>query len=151
MQKNYPSYCNHNCHGFVSIFGFEIFKSVAQKPIGDFRNSFNNLGISFWLFSEPNAPIKHKDIEYDEVAMGPIKAIPNGWISWDQIDVKGPKTIQEIIDEFKEKLGVSLDFISIQKVRIHGATKVDGLKMTPEEAYKANSESILNLVTNDKL
>lgn len=37
-----------------------------------------NLALPFWIFTQPNEPIKEKDKENDEVLMGPVKAIPSG-------------------------------------------------------------------------
>lgn len=42
------------------------------------KNSFMNLALPVWLFSEPQPPIKAKDKDYDPILMGPVKAIPPG-------------------------------------------------------------------------
>jgi ubiquitin-activating enzyme E1 len=44
-----------------------------------------------------------KDKEYDPILMGKIKAIPYGFTSWDSIVVRGPKTLQQFIDFFKQE------------------------------------------------
>ena len=42
------------------------------------KNSFMNLALPLWLFSEPMPPLLNKDKDYDTIVLGPIKAIPNG-------------------------------------------------------------------------
>ena len=42
------------------------------------KNSFMNLALPLWLFSEPMPPLLNKDKDYDPIVLGPIKAIPNG-------------------------------------------------------------------------
>jgi ubiquitin-activating enzyme E1 len=44
-----------------------------------------NTAIPLWLFSEPLSPTKMVDKDYDPIMMGPVKAIPAGWTSWDSI------------------------------------------------------------------
>ena len=44
--------------------------------------------------------------------MGPIKAIPSGWTSWDSIVIKGPLTLGNFIGFFKNTYGVELTIIS---------------------------------------
>jgi len=40
------------------------------------KNSFMNLALPVWLFSDPLPPIKAIDKDYDPILMGPVKAIP---------------------------------------------------------------------------
>jgi hypothetical protein len=42
------------------------------------KNSFMNLALPLWLFSEPLPPNIMKDKDYDPIVLGPIKAIPSG-------------------------------------------------------------------------
>lgn len=42
------------------------------------KNSFMNLALPLWLFSEPLPPNIMKDKDYDPIVLGPIKAIPKG-------------------------------------------------------------------------
>lgn len=52
-----------------------------------------NLALPLWLFSEPLPPIQAQDKDYDEVLMGPVKAIPPKFTTWDKIQVNGPMTL----------------------------------------------------------
>ncbi len=60
----------------VGAVGLELIKYVLGKPIEKFKNSFMNLALPLWLFSEPLPPIPQKDKEYDPILLGPVKAIP---------------------------------------------------------------------------
>ena len=44
------------------------------------KNSFMNLALPLWLFTEPSPPFKNIDKDSDPVLLGPIKAIPPGFI-----------------------------------------------------------------------
>jgi ubiquitin-activating enzyme E1 len=48
------------------------------SPLSKIKNSFMNLALPLWLFSEPLAPIKAVDKDYDPIVLGPIKAVPPG-------------------------------------------------------------------------
>ncbi len=70
-----------------------------------------NLALPLWLFSEPLAPIKAIDKDYDPIVLGPIKAVPPGmkikleikyfiffnyilgFTTWDRIECNGPMNI----------------------------------------------------------
>jgi len=133
----------------VGAVGFEIFKYVAGKKVEAFRNAFCNLAIPLWLFSEPLPPIRMKDKDYDVIAMGPIKAIPNGFTSWDKIEIQGPQSLEQIFTHIKEKYAVNLSLVEMLGALIYstGMTPKERLQMTPEEAFKAvKGETIQNHV-----
>ena len=93
----------------VGAIGIELIKySLGRK---DYKNSFMNLALPLWVFSDPLPPIKNVDNPNDPVMMGPIKAIPPGsffffplweihfiflkeFTSWDKIKFQGPLTLQ---------------------------------------------------------
>eukprot|EP00331_Platyophrya_macrostoma_P026910 CAMPEP_0176448834 /NCGR_PEP_ID=MMETSP0127-20121128/26065_1 /TAXON_ID=938130 /ORGANISM="Platyophrya macrostoma, Strain WH" /LENGTH=1012 /DNA_ID=CAMNT_0017835951 /DNA_START=78 /DNA_END=3116 /DNA_ORIENTATION=+ len=126
----------------VGAVCFEILKFIVGKKPTDFRNSFANLAIPLWLFSEPLPPNKKKDKEYDEVLMGPIKAIPSGWTVWDREVIQGPKTLGEIFEHYKTKYGVNLSIVNLgNKCCLYNkfsSNKAmgDRLKLTPLECVK---------------
>jgi hypothetical protein len=67
----------------------------------NFRNAFINQAISLYLITEPFP----KKINKDKIHSGSIisKAIPNGWSSWDRIEIKGPMTIAQFRKFMLEK------------------------------------------------
>lgn len=62
---------------------------------------FCNLAVNAYNFSEPMPPMITKDKEYDVILMGPLKTVPKNFDTWTRITVKGPKTLQEVIDDVK--------------------------------------------------
>jgi ubiquitin-activating enzyme E1 len=60
----------------VGAVGMEIIKKVLNKKVEKMKNSFMNLALPLWLFSEPLPPIRAKDKDYDPILLGPVKAIP---------------------------------------------------------------------------
>ena len=78
----------------VGSTGCEIIKYVLNQDFDAFRNSFMNIALPIWLFSEPELPKQAKDKDYDPILLGPVKAIPSNWTCWDKIDVNGPMTIK---------------------------------------------------------
>ena len=104
-----------------------------------FRNCFMLLSNAFFFFSEPLEPVKMVDAEYSERTRGPMKAIPEGWNIWETIDIKGPKTCGELIDEFKNKYNVNVDMLAgngelFLNLIFESAKKKLGLKI--EDAYE---------------
>ena len=77
----------------VGAVGVEIIKKVLGMKESAFLNSYMNLALPLIVFSEPMAPIEHKDKAYDPVFLGPVKAVPPNFTNWDSISVKGPLTI----------------------------------------------------------
>jgi len=122
----------------VGTVGFEIFKFIANKKPETFRNAFCNLAVPIWVFSETLPPIKNKDVEYDEVLMGPVKAVPTGWTKWDKVDIQGPKTLEEIIAIVKERYAVNLTLLCVNDTvgLYQSNTSQEKLKLTPDQRFK---------------
>lgn len=62
----------------VGACGLELYKYVLGKDVAKFRNSFMNLALPLWVFSEPLPPIVYKDVELDPILFCPVVAIPPG-------------------------------------------------------------------------
>ena len=62
----------------VGAVGLELYKYVLGKDVSKFRNSFMNLALPLWVFSEPLPPIVNKDVEMDPILFCPVKAYPKG-------------------------------------------------------------------------
>ena len=72
------------------------------------RNSYVNLALPLFVFSEPMPPKYTEDCENDPIMMGPVKAIPGKFSCWDKEHLNGPLTIQQLVDHYKTKFNVEL-------------------------------------------
>jgi len=95
----------------VGVCGMELLKSVVKCKIDVKRNSFVNLALPLFLFSEPMPPKYVEDKEYDPIMMGPVKAIPGKFSTWDKDHMDGPVTIGKICEHYKEKYSVEICMI----------------------------------------
>ena len=77
------------------------------------RNSYVNLALPLFVFSEPMPPKYTEDCENDPIMMGPVKAIPGKFSCWDKEHVNGPLTIQQLVDHYKTKYNVELSQITM--------------------------------------
>ncbi|CAD5225283.1 unnamed protein product [Bursaphelenchus okinawaensis] len=88
--------------GLVAI---ELYKCVdadgrtAKTPVEQFKNGFLNLASPFYTFSEPGAAPKKK---YGN----------NEFTLWDRIEIKGPATLKEFIEEVENKTELTVSMIS---------------------------------------
>merc|ERR1719282_1130898 len=73
--------------GLVSA---ELLKLVTLKDrkVEEFKNAFVNLALPLWVMSEPLPPLKTNSKDHDPIVLGPVKAKPEPFTSWDRIDVK---------------------------------------------------------------
>ena len=94
--------------GIVSLQLFTLFQTHELKYL---RNCFFNLSNNCFLFSGPSEPIEMTDELFDNTLRGPRKAIPKGWNIWDKMEIKGSKTVGELIDYLKEKYNVEIDIL----------------------------------------
>merc|ERR1711972_146182 len=72
--------------GLVSA---ELLKLVTLKSrkVDDFKNAFANLALPLWVMSEPLPPAKTTSKDNDPVTMAPVRAKPDGFTSWDKVEV----------------------------------------------------------------
>ncbi|OMJ80020.1 hypothetical protein SteCoe_19844 [Stentor coeruleus] len=88
----------------------ELYKLHIHADIEKFRNIFVNLGVNIIVMSEPQPPMRTKSKDYDPIVMGPIKAYPEGFSTWEKLHVTGPCTLgefnQKILSEHKLKVNI---------------------------------------------
>lgn len=74
----------------------EIVKFVqGWTDIEKFKNSFINLALPYFMFSEPDDVKKNKSKEYDPIMCGPIKCIPEDYTVYDKVTInEGSLTFQ---------------------------------------------------------
>lgn len=120
----------------VGAVGMELYKVVQGfDKIEDYRNSFINLAIPLFVFTEPIEANKNKDVEMDPIMFGPIKAIPPNWTIWDTIEVRGSKTVQEFLDWLRETYNVETTLLSTGTLAIYNSY-LPGKKHAPRLARK---------------
>lgn len=124
----------------------EIYKFVQGKnKIEDFKNSFINLALPLFVFTEPDAPKKNSSKEYDPIMLGPVKAIPENWSIWDTLDKQGPMTVKQLQESFAESHNIDITLISAGKVCVYnqylpGQKHAPRLERTIEDIYREISE-----------
>ena len=69
--------------------GAELYKfAQGFKDLGKFKNSFVNLALPLFVFSEPDPIKKNKSKDYDPIMCGPVNAVPEGFTIYDKVTVK---------------------------------------------------------------
>ena len=94
--------------------------------------------------------VNRADVERNEFG-NPQKVIPEGWNPWDKIEVKGPKTIRELKNFFKEKYNITLESIFIGLTTVYDEYLKCGLEdidVKIEEAYQKAAHITLKETTN---
>jgi ubiquitin-activating enzyme E1 len=82
----------------------ELTKVIQKKPVTAYRNSFVNLAISLFAFSEPIAPAQ----QTTNLPSGPWK-----WSLWDRIDINiGDITLDEFLKYFQDKFKLTVNMLS---------------------------------------
>ena len=110
------------------------------------RNCFMNLAVCLFVMTEPAEVIKMKDKEYDEMLLGPVKAIPPQWTVWDKIEVKGSMTCEEFIKYVKEKYNVDVSVITCNNVTI-----IQTFMPSNKDRNKEKIEDLYNKFSKKKL
>lgn len=92
----------------------ELYKfAQGMTDLAKFKNSFVNLALPLFVFSEPD-PIKTtKSKDYDPIMCGPIKAIPEGFSIYDKVTIKkGSLTFGKLFEHLKEIMGINVSMIN---------------------------------------
>jgi len=101
----------------TGLVGIEAIKTVGfeNRKIEDYRNGFVNLSLPLWVFSEPMAPSKTVDKDYDAIACGPVRVWPtSGFTTWEKIEVRIPGgTLKQLIDHVEDLVKVNVAILSV--------------------------------------
>ena len=88
--KIIPAIATTTC-AITGLVCLEFYKIVAhagaaaEARLALARNSFMNLAVNVYSMAEPMPPKRTKDVEYDAVAMGPVRGYPKGFSRWDKL------------------------------------------------------------------
>jgi len=103
--KIIPAIATSTCM-ITGLVGLELYKLIQKnKTIEAFRNSYVNLAIPIFAFSEPLPPEKKENNEESRYE-------PAGYTAWDSIVINGDVTLQELIDHLEEKYKMTITSIA---------------------------------------
>ena len=103
--------------------GMELYKyAQGFTDIEKFKNSFINLALPLFLFSEPDEVKKITSKEYDPIMFGPVKAIPDPYTIYDKVVVQqGSLTFQQFFDSIKASHNVDCTMVACGKMALYNA------------------------------
>merc|ERR1719401_782043 len=107
--------------GLVSA---ELLKLATLKvrKVEHFKNAFVNLALPLWLLSEPLPPLQTKSKDHDPIIMGPVRAKPEGFTTWDRVDVNlGDATLKVFVDYLMKDIGVEVMIMSAGNACLYNA------------------------------
>lgn len=130
----------------TGVVSLQLYTLLQTDKMEFYRNCFLNLGINLIIMTEPEAVIHIEDKEYDEMLLGPVKAIPPKFTVWDKIVVDGSKTVGEFIKFIKEKYNVDVSVITcggVTIVQTFMPSNKNRMNQKIEDIYSQNCKSPL--------
>jgi len=120
--KIIPAIATTTC-AVTGLIGIEILKALRSPKVEAYRNTFLNLAINMFSMSEPMPPKKTESKENDPTTMGPLRAQPEGFTTWDRVEVDGSEamTVGELRDLLASEQKADVDMVS---VTVGGDTKM---------------------------
>ena len=128
----------------------ELYKfSQGFTNLEKFKNSFVNLALPLFVFSEPDPIKKTKSKDYDPIMAGPIKAIPEGFTIYDKVTIKqGSMTFGQLFAWLRENIGVEVSMVACGRIALYNAYLPGNkhkarLDMTIEKVHAEISQTAL--------
>ena len=98
----------------------EIMKIVQKvDKIELYKNSFINLAIPLFVFSEPAPPVKIVSKEMDNLMGGPVQAFPEGHTKWDRVEMKGPLKLGELMEKIQKMYNVEVSMVACGELPLY--------------------------------
>ncbi len=121
----------------------EIYKyAQGLTDIERFSNSFINLGLPLFVFSEPDPIKKITSKEFDPIMCGPVKAVPENYTIYDKVVVdRGSLTFQQLFDHVKDTLQLDVSMVACGKIALYngylpGNKHASRLSQKVEDVYR---------------
>jgi len=102
----------------AGIVALQLYTTFQTSEIKYFRECFFNLNSNYFYFAPPHEALKTLDKDPDAINSA-FKAVPEGWTSWDRIEVKGSKTCGEMCEYLKEKYRIIVDTLFIDDIMVY--------------------------------
>jgi small GTP-binding protein len=123
----------------AGITSLQLYTMLQTNEKEYFRECLIDLGSNNYCLMKPRPPNKKKDKKPTNENKYPKKIIPEGWNSWDRIEIRGSKTCGELLDYLKETYNIDVDMLyvgtDIPIYNINSSLKNNkGIKI--EEAYE---------------
>ena len=124
----------------------EIMK-IAQKvdKIELYKNSFINLAIPLFVFSEPASPVQVVSKEMDKLMGGPVQAIPEGHTKWDRLEMKGPLKLGDVMEKIQKMYNVDASMVACGELPLYMAG------MSPKARLQMKVEDVVEEIAKSKL
>jgi len=107
--------------GLVSAELMKLVNLKARK-VEEFKNAFVNLALPLWVMSEPLPPLKTNSKDHDPVIMGPVRAKPEGFTTWDKVEMNlGDATLKKFVDYLMDEVGVEVMIMSVGNACLYNA------------------------------
>ena len=126
--------------GAVSV---EIYKyAQGITDLEKFKNSFINLALPLFVFSEPDPIKKTVSKDFDPIMCGPVKAVPEGFTIYDKVTIdQGSMTFQQLFDHMKEHYKLDITMVACGRIALYNSylpgNKHAARKVRPmEEVYR---------------
>merc|ERR1740133_559003 len=95
---------------------------VKEFDVEHFKNAFVNLALPLWLMSEPLPPLKTVSKDHDPIVMGPVRAKPEGFTTWEKLEVNlGDATLKQFIDHLTDEVVIEIMIMSAGNACLYNA------------------------------